>query len=184
VAGIIAAAANGVGTLGVAPHAQLVAVKVLSAATGSGSFGGIISGIVYAADINADVINMSLGAEFPRSGFIDDNGTPGDPSDDVKVGANEITGLLNAVSRATTYAYQHGTTIIVAAGNSGIDRDHDGSYYVVPADSATSSASPPPVRRLGAGPGHDAAGQPRQLFQLRSVAHQLRRARRRCHLPG
>ena len=135
VAGIIAAAANGVGTLGVAPRAQLVAVKVLSAVTGSGSFGGIISGIVYAADIDADVINMSLGAEFPRSGYIDDNGTPADPSDDYKVGANELTGLINAVNRATTYAYQAGSTVIVAAGNSGIDRDHDGSYYVVPADS-------------------------------------------------
>jgi len=135
VAGIIASAANGVGTLGVAPHAEIVAVKVLSAVSGSGSFGGIISGIIYAADIDADVINMSLGAEFPRRGFIDDNGTPADPSDDVKVGANEITALANALSRATTYAYQSGTTVIVAAGNSAIDRDHDGSYLVVPADS-------------------------------------------------
>ncbi|MDI1336340.1 MAG: S8 family serine peptidase [Lacunisphaera sp.] len=136
VAGIIAAAANGVGTVGVAPHAEIVAVKVLSAVTGSGSFGGIISGLVYAAAINADVVNMSLGAEFPRTGFIDDNGTPADPSDDVKVGANEITALVNALSRATTYAYQNGITVIVSAGNSAIDRDHDGSYLVVPADCA------------------------------------------------
>lgn len=134
VAGIIGAAANGIGTIGVAPKVELVSVKVLSAVTGSGSFGAIIAGIVYAADINADVINMSLGAEFPRSGFIDDNGTPADPSDDVKVGANEITALINATSRATNYAYQHGSTLIVSAGNSGIDRDHDGSYAVIPAD--------------------------------------------------
>lgn len=134
VAGIIAAAVNGVGTVGVAPHAEIVAVKVLSAVTGSGSFGGIISGIVYAADINADVINMSLGGSFPRSGYIDDNGTPEDLSDDVKVGANELTALINATGRATTYAYQKGTTVIVSAGNDAIDRDHDGSYWVVPAD--------------------------------------------------
>ncbi|WP_164976112.1 S8 family serine peptidase [Oleiharenicola lentus] len=134
VAGIIAAAANGVGTVGVAPKAEIVSVKVLSAVSGSGSFGGIISGIVYAADIGADVINMSLGAEFPRSGYIDDNGTPADPSDDYKVGANELTALINATSRATTYAYQKGVTTIVSAGNSAIDRDHDGSYFVLPAD--------------------------------------------------
>ena len=134
VAGIIAAAANGVGTVGVAPRAEIVAVKVLSAISGSGSFGGIISGIVYAADIDADVINMSLGAEFPRSGYIDDNGTPSDLSDDYKVGANELTALINATNRATTYAYQQGTTIVVSAGNSGIDRDHDGSYFVLPSD--------------------------------------------------
>src|SRR5437868_366562 len=36
-AGTIAAAANGVGTVGVAPKAELVAVKVLSADSGSGS---------------------------------------------------------------------------------------------------------------------------------------------------
>ncbi len=133
VSGIIAAAANGVGTVGVAPKAQLVMVKVLSAVTGSGSFGGIISGLVYAADIDADVINMSLGAEFPRSGYLDDNGTT-DPSDDVWVGANEISALINATNRATTYAYQKGCTIVVSAGNSGIDRDHDGNTFVIPAD--------------------------------------------------
>jgi len=89
---------------------------------------------VYATDIDAKVINMSLGGEFPRSGYIDDNGTPADPSDDYKVGANELTALINAVSRATTYAYQKGVTVVVSAGNSAIDRDHDGSYYVLPAD--------------------------------------------------
>jgi subtilisin family serine protease len=134
VAGIIAAAANGVGTVGVAPKAEIVSVKVLSALTGSGSFGAVISGIVYAADIDAKVINMSLGAEFPRSGYIDDNGTPSDPSDDYPVSANEIASLINATSRATTYAYQRGVTVVVAAGNSGIDRDHDGNLFVLPAD--------------------------------------------------
>jgi len=136
VAGIIAAGANGVGTVGVAPKAEIVSVKVLSALTGSGSFGALISGLVYAADIDAKVVNMSLGAEFPRAGYIDDNGTPADPSDDVKVGANEISSLINAVSRATTYAYQKGVTLVASAGNSGIDRDHDGNIYALPADCA------------------------------------------------
>lgn len=136
VAGIIAAAANGVGTVGVAPKAEIVSVKVLSALTGSGSFASILSGVVYAADIDAKVINMSLGAEFPRTGFVDDNGTPDDASDDYWVGANEVTALINAISRATTYAYQKGVTVVVSAGNSSIDRDHDGSYAVVPADCA------------------------------------------------
>lgn len=134
VAGIIAARANGVGTVGVAPNCEIVAVKVLSAATGSGSFGGIISGIYYAATIGADVANMSLGAAFPRSGFIDDNGTPADTSDDVKVGANEISSLVNAMNRATTYAYQNGVTIITSAGNDAADRDHDANMLHVPSD--------------------------------------------------
>ena len=56
--------------IGVAPQTKFFAVKVLSAATGSGSFAGILQGIVYAADNGADVINMSLGApEFSQSVF-------------------------------------------------------------------------------------------------------------------
>jgi lantibiotic leader peptide-processing serine protease len=134
VAGIIGAAMNTVGTVGVAPQVELVAVKVLSAVTGRGSFGGIISGLLYSAQIEADVVNMSLGASFPRSGYISNNGTPNDPSDDFKVTAAELTSLINAINRATTYAAQRGCTIVVSAGNSAIDRDHDGSFWVVPAD--------------------------------------------------
>jgi subtilisin family serine protease len=58
----------------VAPHAEIVAVKV-SEYTGYGDFSWINAGIVYAADNGADVINMSLGATFNRNGFyIDDDG--------------------------------------------------------------------------------------------------------------
>ena len=68
VAGIIAAPDNGVGTIGVAPSATIMAIKVLH--DGTGSFGRIIMGILYAADPQsfgtgcaqkADIINMSLG---------------------------------------------------------------------------------------------------------------------------
>ena len=67
VAGIIAAPINGIGVQGVAPEAELVAVKVLSA-EGSGQFSWLVQGIMYASgpDVRADVINMSLGATFDR----------------------------------------------------------------------------------------------------------------------
>ena len=42
VAGTVVAADNGVGVIGVAPHAKLIAVKVLSEFTGSGAFDWII----------------------------------------------------------------------------------------------------------------------------------------------
>ena len=45
--------------------AELVAVKVLRQ-TGSGSFSWLIQGLAYAAAIEADVANMSLGATFDR----------------------------------------------------------------------------------------------------------------------
>jgi subtilisin family serine protease len=62
VAGTIASPDNGVGTIGVAPEAKIIAVKVLSEVNGEGGFAGIIQGIVHAADHDADVINMSLGS--------------------------------------------------------------------------------------------------------------------------
>ncbi len=61
VAGTAAAIAdNSLGIAGVAPEAQIMAVRVLDG-DGSGSTAGITAGIVYAADRGADVINMSLG---------------------------------------------------------------------------------------------------------------------------
>ncbi|MGH2782609.1 MAG: S8 family serine peptidase, partial [Thermoleophilaceae bacterium] len=116
VAGIAAAADNGVGVVGVAPEAEIVAVKVLSEFTGSGSFAGVGSGIVYAALIDADIINMSLGAVIPNATG------PG------------IAALKNFLKRAVQFAHSRGATIIVAAGNEAIDRDHDRSTLVLPAD--------------------------------------------------
>ncbi|MCO4773819.1 MAG: S8 family serine peptidase [Deltaproteobacteria bacterium] len=67
--------------------------------SGSGSFGDVLAGMYYAADIGCEVANMSLGASFPLSA---DNGP------------NRLTG---AMTQAAIYARSHGTTIIAAAGN-------------------------------------------------------------------
>lgn len=124
VAGIVAAADNAFGVIGVAPEAEIVAVKVLSEFTGSGSFEGVIAGIVYAANIDADIINMSLGATLKKSGFCDAEGC---------VTAREVAELLVATGRATTYAYQQGSTVIAAAGNESMDADHTTNWVFVPA---------------------------------------------------
>ncbi|MFW6098093.1 MAG: S8 family serine peptidase, partial [Chloroflexota bacterium] len=96
VAGTIAAADNAFGTIGVAPQAELVLVKVLGDA-GSGTFADVISGIVHAADVDADVINMSLGATLLKSG--DPDPEEGDPYT-----AREANELKNAINRAVSYA--------------------------------------------------------------------------------
>ena len=60
VAGTIAAVrGNGIGVVGVAPGAKILPVKVLEA--GSGSSESIASGIRWATDHGADVVNLSLG---------------------------------------------------------------------------------------------------------------------------
>ncbi len=124
VAGIIAAPAStntpfpNLGTVGIAPEATIIGVKVLHC--GSGSFGAVIAGIIYAATpiseggAGADVINMSLGALFPRQGR----------------GAAQ---LAVALGKATTYAYQRGVTVVAALGNDAADLDHTANLIFVPA---------------------------------------------------
>lgn len=111
-AGTVGAADNGIGTIGVAPEASLMLVKVLAetaTCSGSGSFADVIDGIIFATENGADVINMSLGATIARQG---------------QGGANaDISALQNAVNKAITYAYQNGTTVIVSAGNDAADLD-------------------------------------------------------------
>jgi len=108
VAGIVAARDNGIGTIGIAPEATILGVKVLD--NGSGSFSQIIGGILYAAEpgafgvdcAGADVINMSLGAVFPRN--------VGGPA-----------GLIAAINKAVNYANSRGALVVSSAGNDAID---------------------------------------------------------------
>lgn len=129
VAGIIAAAHNSLGVIGVAPEAEIVAVKVLSEYTGSGAFSWINAGIVYAANNGADVINMSLGATFDRNGFyLDDN--------DIlqKIPAVYIQNIILAQQRAVNYAFKKGVVIVTSAGNGGANADGNGSFIKLPAE--------------------------------------------------
>lgn len=121
VAGIVAASANNIGTVGIAPKATIIGVKALH--NGSGAFSWIINAIYYASTpiaeggAGANVINMSLGASFQSN----DDGA---------------VALKNALSKATTYAYQRGVTVIAAAGNNSTDFDHTNNLLFVPAQSA------------------------------------------------
>ena len=62
VAGIAAAAIDNGGTVGVAPKARIMPVKVL-ASDGSGSGDDVAGGIRWAADNGAEIINLSLGED-------------------------------------------------------------------------------------------------------------------------
>lgn len=126
VAGIVAAPANGLGVVGIAPEATIVPVKALH--NGSGSFGAIIQAILYAAtEGRADIINMSLGAEFER-------------------GSRDAAELSSAMNRAVNFATRQGVLVVSAAGNSALDLDHTGNVIATPAQSgnglAVSSTGP------------------------------------------
>jgi subtilisin family serine protease len=127
VAGIVAAAGNNIGTIGIAPEATIVGVKVLH--NGSGTFGQVIQGILYAATpiaqggAGADIINLSLGAAFPRGG-----------------GNTGAAALVSSLNRAVNYADRFGVLVVAAAGNNGLDLDHSGSAIIVPAQSGSAVA--------------------------------------------
>jgi subtilisin family serine protease len=124
VAGIIAAPDNGIGGIGIAPEAKIVGVKVLGD-NGSGSFDWLIQALIYTANRgDVDIINMSLGATLVKSGV------PGDYT------AHDAAELLVALSRATTYATQHGIAVFASAGNSALDLDHTANVISIPAQSA------------------------------------------------
>jgi subtilisin family serine protease len=127
VAGIVAAADNSFGTVGVAPGAQIMAVKVLH--SGSGSFGAIINGILFASDPGsfagfescerADIINMSLSAEFFKS---------------------SIQGFHSIVNKAVNFAASKGVLVISAAANNGLDFGQLRDAIVIPAQSGSGLA--------------------------------------------
>jgi subtilisin family serine protease len=124
VAGIIAAPINNRGIQGVAPLAEIVAVKVLRSDTGSGSFSWLIQGIMYASgpDVQADVVNMSLGATFDR----------------INAGGGGAGPLIAALNRAINHATAAGTLCVSSAGNEGVNLNS--RIWSIPAQSGNGMA--------------------------------------------
>jgi subtilisin family serine protease len=93
VAGTIAAIENNSkGIAGVAPEANIMAIKALDQ-DGVGSYDNIASGINYATNNGAEVINLSLGGIIPA----------------------------NILKNALTNAYANGVVVLASAGNDGRD---------------------------------------------------------------
>jgi subtilisin len=90
VAGTVAALNNNIGVLGVAPGAQLYAVKVLNN-SGGGSYSGIAQGIEWSINNRMNIINMSLGGSAHSS----------------------------ILQQYCDLAYNRGILVVAAAGNSG-----------------------------------------------------------------
>jgi subtilisin family serine protease len=90
VAGIIAAENNGFGAVGVAPEAEIYALKVLNY-RGSGYLSDLIEALDWAVANQMAVVNMSLGTNF------------------------DVTSFHEAVQRA----YSAGIVLVAASGNDG-----------------------------------------------------------------
>lgn len=87
VAGLIAAAGNGVGAKGAAPGAQIVPVKCFDGKTAD--LNHVVYGIVKAVELGCDIINLSFGANVYRQ----------------------------SMAEAVEYARNKGVLLVAAAGN-------------------------------------------------------------------
>lgn len=100
VSGTIAGEKNDFGVTGIAYDAKIMPVKVLDD-SGTGSYDAIAQGIRYAADNGANVINLSLGGDYPNS----------------------------ALESALKYASSKGAIVVMAAGNdSGLQPGYPARY--------------------------------------------------------
>ncbi|MBM7646041.1 thermitase [Scopulibacillus daqui] len=101
VAGIAAANTNnGRGIAGIAPKASILAVRVLGA-DGDGTLSHVAQGIRYAADMGAQVINLSIGGN---------------------TGSKTLEDAVN-------YAWNKGSVVVAAAGNEGSSLPSYPAYY-------------------------------------------------------
>jgi lantibiotic leader peptide-processing serine protease len=116
VAGTVAAPINGLGMAGVAPGVELVNIR---AGQDSGYFflQPSVDALTYAADIGADVVNMSY--------YIDPwlYNCANNPADSPEEQAEQRT-IIQATERALTYARRHGVTLVSALGNEHTDLGH------------------------------------------------------------
>jgi subtilisin family serine protease len=129
VAGIVAAQANEIGVVGVAPNVTLVPVKVCDA-FGYCYASSTAAGITYAGDAKLEVINMSF--------FVDDDEFL--QSTEFKCMSDpEQRAFRIANERAMRYARNQGVAPVAALGNSDNDLAHPPEPYenecdVVPAE--------------------------------------------------
>lgn len=119
VAGIAAAQGNGI--LGTAPDAELVSIRVFTPA-GTTTFVDVLLATAYAAEIGADVANLSLGT------------IPLPPQ--VNAG-----GLRAADERVANHAVRDGTVVVYAAGNSAANLQQGGRVVFGASMAGTVAAS-------------------------------------------
>lgn len=105
---------NALALAGVTSGTTLVGIKVCSV-YGSCPTSAVLQGVLYAADLGLPVANMSLGGSFLRK--------------EASARGGESPSFLAIINQVFNYAYRKGTTMVVSAGNSAIDMDHDGNGY-------------------------------------------------------
>lgn len=143
VAGTVAATGD-LFVTGVAPEAELVVVKACTEFANACFTSSIVSGLVYAADVGADVVNMSLGGlRRMRNDFVkycrEVIELPATVCGqiaryNVTFQDDYVQATILIYMRAFEYANQQGTSVIVAAGNNALDADRSKDIKLAFAD--------------------------------------------------
>jgi subtilisin family serine protease len=105
---------NAIAAAGVTSGTTLIGVKVCNV-NGSCPTSAVLAGVVYAADAGAHVANLSVGGNFNRR--------------DASAAGGNGPSFLAIINRAFNYAHSNGTQMVVSAGNSALDMDHDGNGF-------------------------------------------------------
>lgn len=105
---------NALAAAGVTSKVTLVGVKVCGV-NGRCPTSGVLAGVLYAADLGVHVANLSLGSSFMRR--------------DASAAGGAGPSFLAILNNTFNYAHRKGTTVVVSAGNSAFDMDHDGNSY-------------------------------------------------------
>mgnify|MGYP003571908535 CR=1 FL=1 len=121
VSGIVAAVDNDWGSIGVAPHATIIPVKVLSS-SGSGNISWIAAGIIHAANQDVDIINLSLGGTISKSGYLP------------YYTARDAQYYIDLYRKALNYAKSKGALCIHSVGNDSVDMDHNWNQIILPVE--------------------------------------------------
>ena len=99
---------------GVNREVTLIAVKIWNRSF-QGPIGRLLTGIVYATDQGADVINVSGGYDRDKS---------------------KNPGIVAALERAANYAFRKGALLVSASFNDAADLDHNGDLVRFPCEAA------------------------------------------------
>ena len=114
------AGVNGARMTGIAPETTLINVRVLGAC-GQGRFSWVFAGMLYANQVGASIVSMSLG------GFVcADRVVPRSPYCSDPHAVKRGRALLQATNQIVDFMRDHGTVTIAAAGNTHAQMQQDG----------------------------------------------------------
>ncbi len=149
VAGTIAAEANGMGVIGVAPEAEIYALKVLGS-SGSGNFSDVIAALQWCFDNEIQVTNNSYGSSTDPGYQVEDAFDKLYEAGIINIASAGNEGNRPGAGDNVGYPANYGSVVAVAA----TDRDNDRAYFSSTGNAVEVSAPGVDIRSTVPGGGY------------------------------